>query len=215
MQIHHRRSIRLKNYDYSQSGAYFITICAHNKQYLFGDIVNSEMQLNERGKCVLRTWEDLPNHNINMKLGTFQIMPNHIHGIIILNNVGAGSKPAQNHTNARQNKRAGYESITKNTDIGANNQAGYESIPNNTDIGANNRAGLEPAPTNQKLSEIVRQLKTFSAKHINKIRGSAGTPVWQRNYYEHIIRNEQSYIKISEYIMYNPMNWENDELYII
>lgn len=170
-----RQSIRLRNYDYAANGAYFVTICTHNRECSLGEIVNGEMVVNELGRLVSTTWMDLPNHNDNIQLDEFVIMPNHIHGIIII--VGAGSKPAQNR------------------------QIIF-------------RAGLEPAPTtnaNIKLSEIVRQLKTFSARRINQLRNTPRVPVWQRNYYEHIIRNKKSLNQIRDYIQNNPLQWQWDE----
>ena len=172
----HRRSIRLKGYDYSQPGAYFITICTHQNHALFGKIVDGEMQLNNLGRVVQFTWDDLVNHVDNIELGPFVIMPNHIHGIIQIiepkvGAVGAGSEPAR----------------------------------------------TAPAPTTSSshtpLSEIVRQFKTFSARRVNNLRKSTGEPVWQRNYYEHIIRNDQSFQTIGEYILTNPIQWENDRYY--
>jgi len=158
-EIHHRRSIRLKDYDYSQEGAYFITICTKNRECIFGRIVDGKMQLNKFGEIVRYTWFDLPNHNTNVELDQFIIMPNHIHGIIIIT-VGAGS---------------------------------------------------EPAPTQKHgLFEIIRQFKTFSAKRINEIRNTPNLPVWQRNYYEHIIRTEDELHRIREYIINNPLQWQYD-----
>ncbi len=176
---HHRRSIRLRDYDYSQSGAYFVTICSWSRECLFGDVVNGEMRLNESGEMVIRTWEDLPNHYGNVTLDEFIIMPNHVHGIVILfsGDVGAGLKPA--HSDADMDS---------------------------------NRAGLKPAPTKQHgLSEIVRAFKTYSARRINEIRNTPSLPVWQRNYYEHIIRNEDELNRIQEYIINNPLQWAEDE----
>ena len=180
--IHHRRSIRLKGYDYSQTGMYFITICTHNRVGMFGDIERGEMILNEYGEIIKFTWFDLKNHNVNVLLDCFVIMPNHVHGIVMMMNnenpVGAGSKPAP-----------------------------IKPAPIKI------RAGLEPAPTNHGLSEIMRQFKTFSAKRINKLRNTPAVPVWQRNFYEHVIRDEQSLCKIQEYIINNPREWERDELF--
>lgn len=165
--IHHRHSIRLKGYDYSQEGLYFITICTQNRKCIFGEIKNGEMILNDNGKIIEKTWQDLPNHNPHIEPNIFCIMPNHIHAVIeITAHVGAGSKPAQN-------------------------------IPF----------------SNHSLSEIVRQFKTFSSRRINQLSGKQGHPVWQRNYYEHIIRNEISYNNIYWYIMNNPQKWEDDKLY--
>ena len=166
---HHRRSIRLKGYDYSQAGAYFVTICTRNRECLFGDIVDGEMRLNELGIIVQRTWLDLPNHVGGIVLDAFVIMPNHVHGIITItdrggNTVGAGSEPAPT-----------------------------TRVPN--------RHGLP---------EIVRQFKTFSSRRINARRQTPGLPVWQRNYYEHVIRDERSLERIREYIANNPLQWELD-----
>lgn len=180
-----RRSIRLKGYDYSKSGSYFITICAHDRQCLFGDVVGAgsepapignkkifsefaKVQLNEFGEIILDTWFNLTNHNDNIKLDEFIIMPNHVHGIIMI-------------------------------------------MDNSKGI-CFNRAGLEPAPTKQNgLSEIIRQFKTFSAKRINKLKGAQGKPVWQRNYYERIIRNEKELNIKRKYIINNPINWAGDD----
>jgi len=163
---HHRRSIRLKKYDYSQSGMYFVTICAQNRQCLFGQVANDKILLNEYGEIVQMVWNELPQHYSNVQLDEFIVMPNHIHGIIIITNdrfVGAGFKPA-------------------------------------------------PTPKHG-LPEIIRALKTFSARKINELRNVQGEKLWQRNYWEHIIRNERSYQYIADYIVNNPSNWENDKLY--
>ncbi len=184
--IHHRRSIRLQGYDYSRDGAYFVTICTYNRECLFGSVgagskpaqstkpaqttvLSTQMTLNEYGEIVQQTWDDLVNHIEGIDLeDAFVVMPNHIHGIVVIDEqVGLA-------------KRAGLT----------------------------NRAGLEPAPT---LSEIVRQLKTFSARRINKRRGTPGIPVWQRNYHERIIRGENELKQIREYIANNPANWLRDE----
>jgi len=162
---HHRRSIRLKDYDYSQAGAYFLTICTYNRECTLGDVVDGVIVLNDFGKIVESVWSDLPKHYSDVRLDAFIIMPNHVHSIIFI-------------------------------------------------VGANVRAGFKPAPTTNKrhpLSELVRGFKTFSSRCVNEIRGLSGTPVWQRNYYEHIIRNEKDLNEIREYIVNNPTKWEMDE----
>ena len=138
------------------------------------DIVDGEMRLNAFGEIVVRTWHDLPNHVANVQLDAFVVMPNHVHGIIVItdnsvvDSVGAGSEPAPTTT--------------------------------------------KPAPTPKRhaLPEIVRQLKTFSARRINQHRGTPGAPVWQRNYYERIIRDERALGRIRAYIRNNPLKWELD-----
>lgn len=188
-----RRSIRLKGYDYSQPGAYFITICTHGRECLYGEIENGEMQLNAAGEAVRFTWFDLVNHVAGIILGPFVIMPNHAHGVIEIVAVGAGSQPAR---------------------MGAELRAG--GGPGERAVGAE-RAGQGPARTGTRmgvaLPEIVRQFKTFSARRVNALRKTQGVPVWQRNYWEHIIRDEPSYERIAEYILNNPRKWEEDQLY--
>ena len=120
------------------------------------------MTLNDYGEIFQQTWDDLVNHIEGIDLDEFVVMPNHIHGIVVIDE----------------------------------------------QVGLANRAGLEPAPT---FSEIVRQLKTFSARRINKVRGTPGISVWQRNYHERIIRGENELNQIREYIANNPTNWLRDE----
>jgi REP element-mobilizing transposase RayT len=181
--LHNRHSIRLPGYDYSQEGCYYVTIVTQDREPIFGQIVDDDMELSDYGCIVELTWRDLEVHNPDIGLGEFVVMPNHIHGIIQIFEptadllVGAGSKPAQ---------------------------------------GSSIGAGRGPAPTGgipkrTPLSEIVRQFKTFSAKRINELRGTPGITVWQRNYFEHIIRNEKDYENTAIYIAGNPMNWLLDE----
>lgn len=160
---HHRRSIRLRGYNYSQKGIYFVTLCTQNREHLFGQIVNGEMKMNDAGRMVEFTWHDLPNHNNHIVLDEFVVMPDHVHGIILITDIGAGSV----------------------------------------------RAGSEPAPTaHHPLSEIVRQFKTFSAKRVNQIRGITGLPVWQRDYYEHIICSDTELDHVRQYIVNNTAKWD-------
>ena len=167
---HHRRSIRLKGYDYSQPGAYFVTICIWNRGCVFGEIENAEMNLNEYGFIFQDCWNNLVYHYSHIQLDTYVIMPNHVHGIIIITDTGV-------------------------------------------EAGSCVRAGLKPSPTDKlhRLPEIVRALKTFSSRKINIARSTCGVPVWQRNYYEHIVRNEKELNSIREYIINNPLQWDLDE----
>ncbi|GIV24566.1 MAG: hypothetical protein KatS3mg026_0258 [Bacteroidia bacterium] len=164
-----RCSIRLKGYDYSQAGAYFITICTKDRACLFGEVVNGEMRLNDFGQVVHSVWNNLPNHYAGIAMDAFVVMPNHVHGIVII--VGAGLKPAPITTAA---------------------------------------PATTAAPTQHGLPEIIRGFKTFSARRINELRGTPGVPIWQRNYYEHIIRNEESLHRIRQYILDNPARWVSD-----
>jgi putative transposase len=199
-EIHHRHSIRLKGYDYSQAGYYYVTICTQDRNCVFGEIINGKMMLNESGKIVENCWFDLPNHYNNIELNEFIIMPNHFHGIICITmgtgdiladcDVGAGLKPAPT-----KHAQTSQSANTKSTNMKSDKTNGMNVIKQHG------------------LPEIVRALKTFSSRRINEMRQTQGMPVWQRNYYEHIIRDDVSYYKISEYILNNPANWDKDDYY--
>lgn len=180
-QIHHRRSIRLKEYDYSRAGLYFITICCQDRNCRFGDITvgasladaqhaDARMILNEYGTIARDEWEKLPKRFPNVELDVFQVMPNHVHGIIVLNE------------------------------------------PPTVWAGAS-WAGASPAPT---VGHIIGAYKSLVAKaclDICKSKNEMLGKLWQRNYYEHIIRSEPSYRTISDYIINNPAKWKEDKFY--
>ncbi|MFN5309511.1 MAG: transposase [Candidatus Kapaibacterium sp.] len=193
--IHHRKSIRLHGYDYSQAGAYFITICTQDREHRFGKIENDEMVLNEYGIIAYNEWNKLTERFSNFESDVFQIMPNHMHGIIVLNPVGAGFTPALNDKGQPQGLPV--------------------QISDDDDIGA----GASPAPTIGDIVGAYKSLVANACLEIWKLKWAGVNPVphmgklWQRNYYEHIIRNEQSYQSISEYIVNNPAKWKDDKFY--
>ncbi len=165
-----RRSIRLRDYDYAQSGAYFITVCAHQRQCLFGEIVDGKMQINPFGEIVKEEWfkTAVIRPNVTLFDDEFVIMPNHIHGIIwIVDDVGA-----------RRRRAPTLERFGK--------------------------------PVSGSIPTIVRAFKSAVTRRINALRGTPGAPVWQRNYYEHVIRNEPALHHIREYIATNPARWAVD-----
>ena len=182
-EIYHRRSIRLKGYDYSQPGAYFVTVCAWNKECLFGEIKGGEMLLNECGEIIMKCWNAIPSHFVNVGCDEFVVMPNHIHGVIFINNCrGEVSSPF--------------------SEVVLHNSKSKTALQN---------GGETPPLRKITLGQIVAYFKYQSAKRINDIRNTQGTPVWQRNYYEHIIRDEKELQAIREYIRYNPLKWDEDE----
>ena len=197
--VHHRRSIRLKGYDYAQTGAYFITLCTHNRLPLFGEIVNGEMQLNEYGRIAHEQWQQIPARFEQIELSAFVIMPNHIHGIIIIPDpVGAGLAPAQND-------EAPSRGVGANTGLGAS--------PTPTNIQTGQPQGL---PRRKTVGDIVGAYKSLVANECLKIfktRNETMGKIWQRNYYEHIIRDETAYMKIAQYILDNPAKYELDSLH--
>ena len=163
-ELHHRRSIRLQGYDYAKAGAYYVTICVHKgwsekdgmtnaiSDLWLGEIIDGVMHLNSFGEAVQYYWDALPTHH-PVELDAFVIMPNHFHGVIVLNE-GTGT-PALGH--------------------------------------------------------IIQAFKLFSAKKVNKLRGTRSFPVWQRSFYEHIIRDEADLNRIREYIAHNPARWAEDK----
>ena len=199
-QKHQRRSIRLKEYDYSQSGAYFVTIVTWQREYLFGEIVKGEMRLNPRGEVVQKWWNEILNHFQNVETGAFVVMPNHIHGIIfIIERRGTVPVPEEKNTTQSGEK---IENKLDDTNAGGN-------IPHGLDM---NNTGGETPPLHPTLGQIVAYLKYQSTKEMNAIsKTGVVTKFWQRNYYEHIIRDEKDLKNKTDYIEANPLLWDEDD----
>ncbi len=186
--LHHRRSIRLAGYDYTAEGGYFITCVAQARVCLFGEVVNGVMNLNGYGEIVKEEWFKTKSLRDNIELidEEFVVMPNHIHGIIWLIDDGVCRGTAR----------------CAPTDM--------RCAP--TDM------RCAPTPDEQfgkmipkSIPTIVRAYKSAVTKQINLLRQTPGEPVWQRNYYEHIIRSEKDYDNIANYIYDNPLCWEKDD----
>lgn len=183
-----RKSIRLKNYDYTQEGRYFVTVCADNRKCLFGRIRDAEMILNESGKMAEKYWNQIPRHFPHAELDEYIVMPNHIHAII---------------------------KITVN--VGANNHSPLTNI-----ISKNRAKNISPLQmhqmplkrhggTSKTIGSIIRGFKIGVTKWFRK--NTETKKVWQRNYYERIIRNESELNRIRQYVIDNPAKWENDRYY--
>lgn len=164
--FHNRRSIRLPEYDYSKEGAYFVTICAKGRQCIFGEIKDGMMCLSKYGMIIENWWNGLSERYTGVVLDRYVVMPNHLHGIIIITDGAI-------------------------------------------------RRGEVPSPLRgakkHTLGQILAYYKYQTTKSINEYDNLPGRKIWQRNYYEHIIRNEKSYDKISQYITENPLYWARDE----
>lgn len=187
-QKHHRRSIRLKNYDYSQAGAYYVTIVVQERECLFGEIVDGEMYLNEYGEIVQKWWHEFPIHFPNVELGAFVIMPNHVHGIIFITTDRRGEV-----LSPRNDPKKNIQDV------------------NNIDE-TNDQGGETPPLQHPTLGQIVAYFKYQSTKDMNRIETEqAITKFWQRNYYEHIIRDEKDLQNKTDYIDANPLLWDEDE----
>ena len=183
-QIKNRKRNRLQGYDYSRDGWYFITICVKNRIECLGKIKNEKMEYSQYGDAVLKFWKEIPDHYENAFLDQWVIMPNHIHGVIVIEN----SIDAMNVQNSQKIKQCLIPAVgTEHCSVPtANNHKNY---------------GL--------LSKIVKSFKEISLKTIRKNYNDYEFS-WQRSFYDHIIRNKKSLENIRRYIYYNPVKWELD-----
>ncbi len=182
-----KNSLRLSNYNYSVSGTYFITICSYKREEFFGEITNNLIHLNDYGKIIHDCWYQIPTNYKKIKLDDFVIMPNHIHGIIWI--VGAIHE-------SPEEKRKIHETPENKLTLG---NGVIRELP------------LRIERRKMLISKIIGRFKMNSAKLINNIRNSKGSHVWQRSYYDHIIRNETDLNNTKAYIQNNPLNWRTDE----
>ena len=190
-----RKSIRLRNFDYSSQGLYFITICIHNRLCLLGDIINGKMILNNAGRMINQWYLKTPYRFKNTTLDEYQIMPNHLHGIVIITGNGRthGSAPTDNKTN-------------------------HVAIPVGVDpcVDPNNPcANPKQYRQQQTLFKTIRWFKTMATNnYIRNVKTKNWKPfnkrLFQRNYFEHIIRNENDLNEIREYIKNNPQTWDRN-----
>jgi len=167
--IQKRKAMRLRNYNYNQAGAYFITICIQNRECLLGEIREGNLYLNDYGKIVEQVWNQLPDHFSNkIEIDAAVVMPNHFHGIIV---------------NCEDKIKANIKE--------------------------------QPIFYHQKtqLGNVIAYFKYQTTKLINQKRNMAGVKIWQRNYYDHIIRNQESLAILQKYVIENPLRWTNDQLY--
>ena len=199
--IHDRRSIRLKGYDYSQTGLYFITICCDNKICRFGKIVDNEMFLNDYGNIAFEEWAKTPSLRPQVELDVFIVMPNHIHAILKINDKPSmGELPSPNNTTIDDKH---YE---------INDRRGVLHTPYITIDDKPRESNTPPRSPSQTLGAIVRGYKSSVTKQLG-LMGFKGK-LWQGNYYEHIIRNEPSYQTLAEYVINNPLKWTDDKFYM-
>jgi len=186
--IHHRRSIRLKGYDYSQAGLYFVTVCVQNRDCIFGNVVDGKMVLNDAGQIAHNEWLKTAELRQNVQLHNFIIMPNHFHTIFeIMHKIGVPDVGAY---------CIRPDDIRPDDEYYRDQQQGVCNTPLRS-------------PT-QTVGAIMRGYKSAVTRQINAL----GFPFkWQRDMYEHIIRDYSNYARIDEYILSNPQKWENDIFY--
>jgi putative transposase len=193
---HHRRSIRLQDYDYSQAGAYFITICTHEHKCIFGDIVDGKMILSQSGEIVEEWWQKIPLRFPTAELDISCVMPNHFHGILLLQD-----KHVESYSGAET-------APLRVSGVSSKSRRGLVSKPRSL-------FGQRPLdPQHPTLGQIIAYFKYLTTKQINALDNAAGLHVWQRNYFEHVIRNELDLAEKREYIANNPKKWELDRYYV-
>ena len=207
----------MKGYDYASEGAYYITICTHERLHLFGRIIDGVMHTSPLGEIVQRCWDAIPEHMPHADVGKFVVMPNHVHGIVIIREraLDAGSSGA-----------VGVGGVGARHDVPDTMTDGYDDPVPLADApgqhtGARHDAPLRNAPPTDPrrppgmprgaLGQVVASFKsavTRAAYHDGLL--PRGTPVWQRNYYERIIRDTAEHDRIARYIIDNPRNWKDD-----
>jgi len=223
--IHHRRSIRLRDYDYGQPGYYFITLCIRDKDFIFGDIRGGRMFLNIYGKIVRDFWYCISEHFDNVTAGEFIVMPNHMHGIIIIrytgffvdhgvavrddmvmNECGTSFPPAYTKQNPRRGAVTAPPVMDKSQPFyGQWGRRGAVTAPLRGDCNVNQQY-MKPR-YKITLGKIMAYYKYQTTRLINEKRNSPGKHVWQRNYYECIVKNKNDLIGITKYIQNNPSKW--------
>ena len=206
VRLPYRKPLRLPGYDYTLEGAYFVTLCVLGKECLLGEVDNLHVRLSTAGEIVRDTWFGLPAHYPRLILDVFVIMPNHVHAIIVLTN-DAGTEPNRDFPGISDSDSVGEGLKPSPTQFIATNTKPSPTQPIATHT--------KPSPTQPAsihgLPEIVRALRTFSARKINDLRDTPGTAIWQRSFYEHIIRNDTNLTRVREYILNNPAQWALDK----
>ncbi len=217
--IHKRQSIRLKGWDYSHPGLYFITICAQNRAHLFGHIENQKMHLNDAGKMIEKWYFKLEEKYPDIKCNEHMVMPNHFHCIIHILENGVSAAPGMDTDNM---DTPGMDAHAGTSPRGRPFPRGRPDVgrPDNDDPQTNIYQKPQYGPDNKKYNaSIFDMMDWFKTMTTNAyIRGvkTENWPrfekrVWQKRYWDHIIRNENDYIRISEYIINNPKKWTDDK----
>ncbi len=226
-EIHHRKSYRMPGWDYARGGKYYVTICTRNKICCFGDVVNDEMRLNEMGKIVHKYWLEIPECFPNTFLNAFQIMPNHIHCIVIMkrlpdetngkpnvwmgtDNRNAGTRPEQLEGRDEIRTTGMHERYRNNLNVWSRPYIPL-NIPSNilsTISKTEQMSGISPKPGS--LSVIIGGWKSKCTKEFKKL-GHGGWFAWQPRFHDEIIRNDAHLQQICAYICNNPKNWNSDD----
>jgi putative transposase len=187
----HRNSTRLKTFDYATSGAYFVTICAHQRECIFAQVLEGTMEHSHTGNIILEEWERMAQLRPEVVLDAFVVMPNHTHGILWIERPTVGARLASPLRPDGARFRATHREI---------------AISKNRDDSSPIVSGVAP----KSLGAIVGGFKSAVTKRVNESRGTPSIPVWRRNYHDRVIRDDRELNAIHEYIAFNPANWSHD-----
>ena len=211
-----RRAMRLRDYDYTQSGAYFVTICAQHRRCLFGTITDGKMRLSEIGEIVVECLNHIPQHFPSVELDACVVMPNHIHGIIAWG-ISLPGNPHLPDTTKDRRGEVPLSALHKTHIVGAGSPRPSDTKMPTVGAGSPRPFQNNPNPINKtplpSLGKIIAYFKYQSTKRINQRYNTPGTRRWQRNYHDHIIRDDPDLQRLREYIQINPMKWELDQLH--
>jgi REP element-mobilizing transposase RayT len=177
-----RRSTRLQDHDYASPGAYFVTVCTKGRECIFGEVEGDEVRLTREGKAAAACWLDIPQHFPHVELDQWVVMPNHLHGILLIG--GRGEAFANRPEECEGSLEANASPLRISRAHGTNRQS---------------------------LGAIIQNYKSVSTRLLNRAHGVSGKSIWQRNYYEHVIRGDEDLARIRRYIAGNPARWDLDE----
>jgi REP element-mobilizing transposase RayT len=201
-EVHHRRSVRLRDYNYADAGAYFVTICTYERECLFGEVLGELVLLNDAGRLVQESWINIPAHFPHVELDAFVVMPNHLHGIIVLTDnmqplLSVGAQHAAPDFELAQHAAPDFCFATQP-------RAQHAAPLRRNVLGA-----ILPG----SLCAIIRSFKSAVTKsrNVSAVGCAPAVPVWQRNYYERIVRDERELSFIRQYIADNPTKWGEDK----
>lgn len=207
-ELYNRRSIRLKGYDYTRDGAYFVTLCTQGRVRTFGAVVDGEMRLNEYGREVARCWAWLAEQYPYVYLDEWTVMPDHTHAIIVIEDAHRNG-PIYDGSNVTKPDVADLDATDSNeTCRGGSGTALKRTAPS---IGTSGQPtdDLHAVPTQRKpLGRLIGAFKTVSTKRVNELRSTPGAQLWQRNYHERVIRNSLSLHALRRYVANNPVLWD-------
>jgi len=198
---HHRHSLRLPGYSYARPGAYFVTVCVQGHLCLLGEVMDGVMHPSPAAEAVLRTWRQLPDRFPGIGLDAFVIMPNHVHGIIILKRPGSAS---EQHGRGKPDPHTPFASSVR---AGQGLPTSPSALPTSPPALTPSSPGSTPA-----LGDVMCVFKSLSTRAVHGVLGSAER-FWQRNYYDHIIRDPADLARIRAYIAENPSRWLDDPLH--